>query len=84
MENEFRKKLRMRKQYDIVKILDAQRNIDININDESKVHSILNKLTAEERKVLAQLYDNQIFELKSVFKDYKNRIITERKQLGVI
>ena len=67
---------------DITKLLKIQNELErIGINEEN-VYRLTKDLTAEQKRKLELLYENQIKKLETSIDSYKNKIILMRQKLG--
>lgn len=67
---------------DITKLLKIQNELErIGINEEN-VYRLTKDLSAEQKRKLELLYENQIKELETSIDSYKNKIILMRQKLG--
>lgn len=67
---------------DITKLLKIQNELErIGINKEN-VYRLTKDLTAEQKRKLELLYENQIKKLETSIDSYKNKIILMRQKLG--
>ena len=67
---------------DITKLLKIQNELErIGINEEN-VYRLTKDLTAEQKRKLELLYENQIKKLEASIDSYKNKIILMRQKLG--
>ena len=67
---------------DITKLLKIQNELErIGINEEN-VYRLTKDLTAEQKRKLELLYENQVKKLETSIDSYKNKIILMRQKLG--
>lgn len=67
---------------DITKLLKIQNELErIGINEEN-AYRLTKDLTAEQKRKLELLYENQIKKLETSIDSYKNKIILMRQKLG--
>lgn len=67
---------------DITKLLKIQNELErIGINEEN-VYRLTKDLTAEQKRKLELLYENQIKKFETSIDSYKNKIILMRQKLG--
>ena len=81
--DDFKNSLKCDSNYDIVKLLMIQRKIEQCKNNEQIISNLISGLTEQEKYKLIQLYTSQIGSLNNSINNYKNKIIRERKKIGV-
>ena len=84
IQGDFKNSLKYDSNYDIVKLFMIQRKIEQCKNNKQIISSLLFGLTEHERNKLVQLYTRQINSLNNSINNYKNKIIRERKNIGII
>lgn len=77
----FRESLRYEENYNVLKLLKIQKELEKDEINKVTINKLINDLSECEKRMILQMYINQIELLNNAINNCKNKIIYERKKL---